>query len=287
MTPIPTRPTRPTNSTRVVAPQLESRARRELRSALMVWRRDLVRLRRNSIRIIFGLAQPVGFLIVFSVGVAGVVSSQALPEQVSYKVYIFPGVLAMAIISSALIACASIVWDREFGFMREMLVAPVSRVSLITGKTLGGASIAMLQGLIILVLAPLVGIDLTPARLLALLAMLTLMAVAIATLGIAVASSVDRIQTLQALMALVIQPLIFTSGALFPIEELPRWLTVICYLNPATYGVDLARRALLGEGFALHFGDWVVPVWFDLAVMVGFTAVMFAIATRVVGREMR
>jgi len=273
--------------TRVVAPHREARVRRELRSALMVWRRDLVRLRRNSVRIVFGLAQPVGFLIVFSIGVAGVVSSRALPEQVSYKVFIFPGVLAMTIISSALIACVSIVWDREFGFMREMLVAPVSRVALIAGKTLGGSTIAMLQGLIILVLAPLVGVDLGAARLVALFAVLALMAVAITTLGIAVASSVDRIQTLQTVMAVLIQPLIFTSGALFPIDELPRWLTVICYLNPATYGVDLARRALLGEGFALHFGDWVVPVWFDLAVLVTFTAVMFAIATRLVAREMK
>jgi ABC-2 type transport system permease protein len=276
-----------TISTRVVAPDRDSRVRRDARSALMVWRRDLVRLRRNSVRIVFGLAQPIGFLIVFSIGVAGVVSSQALPEQVSYKVFIFPGVLAMTIISSALIACVSIVWDREFGFMREMLVAPVSRVALIAGKTLGGSTIAMLQGVIILVLAPLVGIDLTPVRLLELLAVLALMAVSITALGIAVASSVDRIQTLQTVMALLIQPLIFTSGALFPIDELPRWLTVICYLNPATYGVDLARRALLGEGFALHFGDWVVPVWFDLAVLMTFTAVMFTIATRLVAREMK
>jgi ABC-2 type transport system permease protein len=276
-----------TVSTRAVAPNRDSRARRDLRSALMVWRRDLVRLRRNSVRIVFGLAQPLGFLIVFSIGVAGVVSSQALPEQVSYKVFIFPGVLAMTIISSALIACVSIVWDREFGFMREMLVAPVSRVALIAGKTLGGSSIAMLQGLIILILAPLVGIDLTPARLLALIGVLALMAVAMTALGIAVASSVDRIQTLQTVMALLIQPLIFTSGALFPIDELPGWLTAICYLNPATYGVDLARRALLGESFALHFGDWVVPVWFDLAVIVIFTAVMLAIATRLVAREMK
>jgi ABC-2 type transport system permease protein len=272
---------------RVVAPGRDSRARRDLRSAVMVWRRDLVRLRRNSVRIVFGLAQPLGFLIVFSIGVAAVVSDQALPEQVSYKVFIFPGVLAMTIISSALIACVSIVWDREFGFMREMLVAPVSRVALIAGKTLGGSSIAMLQGLIILLLAPLVGIDLSAARLGALIGVLALMAAAITALGIAVASSVDRIQTLQTVMTLLIQPLIFTSGALFPIDELPGWLTVLCYLNPATYGVDLARRALLGEGFALQFGDWTVPVWFDIAVMVSFTAAMFTIATRLVAREMK
>jgi ABC-2 type transport system permease protein len=273
--------------TRAVALYHESRVKRELRSALMVWRRDLVRLRRNVVRIIFGLAQPLGFLIVFSVGVAAVVSNDALPDQMSYRVFIFPGILAMAIISSALIACVSIVWDREFGFMREMLVAPVSRSALIAGKTLGGSSIAMLQGLIILVLAPLAGVHLTSARLGALVLVLALMAVAITALGIAVASSVDRIQTLQTVMALLIQPIIFTSGALFPIQELPAWLAVVCYLNPATYGVDLARRALLGPSVALHIGSWVVPVWFDVAVMLTFTAVMFAIATRLVAREMK
>ncbi len=272
--------------TRAVAPYHESRVRREVSSALMVWRRDLVRLRRNSVRIIFGLAQPLGFLIVFSVGVAAVVSDNALPDQMSYRVFIFPGILAMAIISSALIACVSIVWDREFGFMREMLVAPVSRTALIAGKTLGGSSIALLQGLIILVLAPLAGVHLTSARLGALALTLVLMAVAITALGIAVASSVDRIQTLQTVMALLIQPIIFTSGALFPIQDLPTWLAVVCYVNPATYGVDLARRALLGSGAALHIGDWLVPVWFDVAVMLTFTAVMFAIATRLIAREM-
>jgi ABC-2 type transport system permease protein len=272
---------------RAVAVDRESRVMRDVRSALMVWRRDLVRLRRNSVRIVFGLAQPIGFLIVFSIGVAGVVSNQALPGDVSYKVFIFPGVLAMTIISSALIACVSIVWDREFGFMREMLVAPVSRSALIAGKTLGGSSIAMLQGLIILLLAPLAGIHLSSVRLLALVGTLALMAVAMTALGIAVASSVDRIQTLQTVMALLIQPLIFTSGALFPISELPTWLTVVCYLNPATYGVDLARRTLLGSSFALKIGDWVVPVWFDLAVLVTFSAVMFAIATRLVARELK
>ena len=142
----------------------------------------------------------------------------------SYRVFIFPGILAMSIISSALISTVSIVWDREFGFMREMLVAPVSRAALIAGKTLGGSSIAMTQGLLLLVLAPAAGVHLTAQRVVGLLAALILMAFAVTALGIVLAGSVDRIQTLQTVMTLVIQPMIFTSGALFPIANLPAWL---------------------------------------------------------------
>src|SRR5438128_3813706 len=137
-----------------VAERRDSRLTRDARTALMVWRRDLIRLKRNSVRIIFGLAQPLGFLVVFGIGLARVIGSSSLPGHVSYRVFIFPGILAMSIISSALISTVSIVWDREFGFMREMLVAPASRAALLADKTLGGASIAMTQGLLLLVLAP-------------------------------------------------------------------------------------------------------------------------------------
>jgi ABC-2 type transport system permease protein len=267
-----------------VAEHHESRLVRETRTALMVWRRDLIRLKRNYVRIVFGLAQPLGFLLVFSIGLARVIGDDALPGHTSYRIFIFPGILAMSIISSALISCVSIVWDREFGFMREMLVAPVSRAALIAGKTLGGSSIAMTQGLILLVLAPAVGVHLTIPRLVSLVAALILMAFAITALGIVLASSVDRIQTLQTVMTVVIQPVIFTSGALFPIKNLPAWLGVVCRLNPATYGVDLARRALLGQRFAVTIGDWVVPIWFDLLVMAAFGALMLTIATWRLGR---
>ena len=267
-----------------VAEHRESRLTLNARTALMVWRRDLIRLKRNYVRIVFGLAQPLGFLNVFSVGLARVIGDKSLPGHTSYRVFIFPGILAMSIISSALISSVSIVWDREFGFMREMLVAPVSRAALIAGKALGGGSIAMTQGVILLVLSPAVGVHLTAQRLVGLLAALILMAFVLSGLGIALASSVDRIQTLQTVMTLVVQPIIFTSGALFPIKDLPAWLAVVCRLNPATYGVDLARRALLGQRFALSIGSWIVPIWFDLLVMAMFGALMLTIATWQVGR---
>jgi ABC-2 type transport system permease protein len=262
-----------------VAEHRGSRLTRDVRTALMVWRRDLIRLKRNYVRIVFGLAQPLGFLVVFSVGLASVIGSDSLPGNVSYQEFIFPGILAISVISSALISTISIVWDREFGFMREMLVAPVSRGALIAGKTLGGGSIAMTQGIILLVLAPAAGVHLTPQRVAGLLAALIAMAFVMTALGIVLASSVKNMQTLQTTMTLVTQPMIFTSGALFPIANLPAWLAIVCRLNPATYGVDLARRALLGPQFALTIGDWVVPIWFDLLVLATFGAAMLTIAT--------
>jgi len=267
-----------------VPAQRDSSVTRNVRTALMVWRRDLIRLRRNYVRIVFGLAQPLGFLVVFSIGLAPIVGSKSLPGHASYRVFIFPGILAMSIISSALISTVSIVWDREFGFMREMLVAPVSRAALIAGKTLGGGSIAITQGLILLVLAPAVGVHLTVARVAALLAALIFTAFAVTGLGIVLANSVNRIQTQQTVMTLALQPLIFTSGALFPVKNLPGWLAVVCSLNPVTYGVDLARRVLLGSSFAVSIGSWTVPLWFDIVVMAAFGALMLTIATWRLGR---
>lgn len=253
---------------------------RNLRTVGMVWTRELIRLRRMPTRIISGIAQPLLFLIVLGAGLKNLVGGQSLPGGVSYQVYIFPGILAMSIITSALFSAVAIVWDREFGFMREMLVAPVSRTSLVLGKAVGGGSVAVVQGLILIVFAPLIGVDLTVARVLGMIGALLLLAFALTAFGIVLASRMERMESFQMVMALVMQPMMFLSGAMFPLQGLPAWLGVLCRLNPATYGVDLARRTLLGSDFALTIGDWVVPVWFDVAVILGVGTAMLAVAVR-------
>ncbi|MFM8971625.1 MAG: ABC transporter permease, partial [Actinomycetota bacterium] len=220
---------------------------RNLRTVGMVWTRELIRLRRMPTRIISGIAQPLLFLIVLGAGLKNLVGAQSLPGGISYQVYIFPGILAMSIITSALFSAVAIVWDREFGFMREMLVAPVSRTSLVLGKAVGGGSVAVVQGVILIVFAPLIGVDLTVARVLGMLGSLLLLAFALTAFGIVLASRMERMESFQMVMALVMQPMMFLSGAMFPLEGLPAWLGVLCRLNPATYGVDLARRTLLGS----------------------------------------
>ena len=258
----------------------QTAATRNFRTIGMVWVRELIRLRRMPTRIISGLAQPLLFLLVMGAGLSNLVGARKLPGGVTYQEFIFPGIMAMSVITSALFSAVAIVWDREFGFMREMLVAPVSRTSLVLGKAVGGGSVAVAQGIVLILFAPLVGVDLTVGRVLALLVALLLLAFALTAFGIVLASRMERMESFQMVMALVLQPMIFLSGAVFPLQNLPGWLAVLCRLNPATYGVDLARRAVLGSDFALTIGSWVVPIWFDVVVILGLGSLMLATAVR-------
>ena len=261
----------------------QSAVTRNVRTVGTVALRELIRLRRMPTRVVGSFAQPVLFLLVLGAGLAPLVGDEGI-GGVSYQEFIFPGVLAMSVITSALFSAIAIVWDREFGFMREMLVAPVSRGALVLGKAVGGGSVAVAQGIVLIVLAPLVGVDLTPLRVLGLLGALLLLAFAMTALGIVVASRMRRMESFQMVMALVLQPMIFLSGAIFPLDQLPRWLAIPCRLNPATYGVDLARRALLGEEQALTIAHHVVPIWADVAILLAFGAVLLGVATRLFGQ---
>jgi ABC-2 type transport system permease protein len=256
---------------------------RNLRTIGTVAVRELIRLRRMPGRIVSGFAQPVLFLLVLGAGLSHLVGNKGI-SGVSYQEYIFPGVLAMSVITSALFSAIAIVWDREFGFMREMLVAPVSRSALVLGKALGGGSVAVAQGIVLIVLAPLVDVHLTPLNVLGLLGALLLLAFAMTALGIVLASRMRRMESFQMVMALVLQPMIFLSGAIFPLNRLPGWLAVPCRLNPATYGVDLARRALLGEKQALTIAHHVVPIWSDVAIVLALGTALIALATRFFGQ---
>jgi ABC-2 type transport system permease protein len=267
------------------SPQTHTALTRNVRTIGMVWTRELIRLKRTPTRIISGLAQPLLFLVVLGAGLKTLVGPRALPGNVSYQVYIFPGILAMSVITSALFSAVAIVWDREFGFMREMLVAPVSRTSLVLGKAIGGGTVAVAQGIVLILAAPFLGVHLTVWRVFGLLIALLLLAFAMTAFGIVLASRMERMESFQMVMALVLQPMIFLSGAMFPLVGLPAWLAVVCRLNPATYGVDLARRAMLGRQYALTIGNWVVPVWFDILVLLGMGTAMLAMAVRLFGKS--
>jgi ABC-2 type transport system permease protein len=259
-----------------------SSLRHRVRTIGIVALRDLIRLRRMPTRIVGGLVQPLVFLLVLGAGLSQLVSHDTI-GGVSYQEYIFPGVLAMSVIASSLYAAIAIVWDREFGFMREMLVAPVSRSALVLGKAVGGGSVALAQGVVLIALAPLVGVDLTVAKVLGLLGSLFALALMTTALGIVLASRMKRLESFQMVMALALQPMVFLSGAIFPLQNLPGWLALPCRLNPATYGVDLARRSLLGNDVALTIGNHVVPVWADVTIVVGLAVALLAAATRLFG----
>jgi ABC-2 type transport system permease protein len=253
--------------------------RRSLRAIRMVWVRDLIRLRRTPTRIVTGVAQPLLFLFVLGAGLEHLIGPQRA-GGVNYQQYLLPGILAMSVLTSSLFSAIAIVWDREFGFMREMLVAPVSRSALVFGKALGGGSVAVLQGLILVVVAPIVGVHFTVGSFFAMVGFLLLLAFALTAFGIVIASRMQRMESFQMVMALVLQPMLFLSGAIFPLVALPAWLGVVTRLNPATYGVDAIRRVVLPTVAPLTIFDWTVPLWADALITVAFGTAMLTLAVR-------
>jgi len=255
----------------------------ELRTATMVAQRELIRFWRNKTRMIGGLVQPLLFLIVFGYGLGSLISPV---EGLDYKKFIFPGSLAMSVVTTSIFGAISIVWDREVGFLREMLVAPVSRASILLGKTAGGAVVATFQGVVMLIFAPIVGLTLTPVLVVEVLLLCFFIAFALTSFGVFVASRMKKMEGFQAVMQFLLFPMIFLSGAQIPVNGLPKWLAVVNRLDPLTYAVDPLRRIILGaqgvspeaitrfSGNGVEIFGYVLAVWQELA-MVGLFALFF------------
>jgi ABC-2 type transport system permease protein len=251
----------------------------------VVWQREMIRFGRDRSRIISSLIQPVLFLFVLGTGLSSLLST----GDVDFRTFLFPGVLAMSVLFTAAFAGISIVWDREFGFLREMLVAPVGTTAIMTGKCLGGATVATLQSLVILALAGLVDVPYDLVMMLELVVLLFLMAFMICALGLVLAARVKQIQSAMPLVQLTITPLMFLSGALFPLSNLPAWLKVVTTLNPMTYAVESIRsvvfdrldlapavRATFDPG--ITWGGWPVPTAVEVAVVVVTCLVLLGLA---------
>jgi ABC-2 type transport system permease protein len=261
----------------------------------IVWWRDLIRYWRDRARVAASLAQPLLYLVIFGTGLAsslgGGFGASAGAAGVSYTQFIYPGVISMSVLFTAIFGAMSIVWDREFGFMRELLVAPIDRAAIAIGKTLGGATQAMIQGLILLVLAPFVGVHLDIVVIVELVALTFVLAFGLSAMGVALASYMRSMQGFQVVMNFLMMPMFFLSGALFPLVGLPGWMTVLTRLNPASYGIDPIRRVLLGssgfpvERFAINIFDQTLPIPLEAAVVLSFGAVMLGLAVRAFQRR--
>src|ERR1700727_925834 len=216
----------------------ERSIRYDLRAVSIVWRRELIRRRTDRRRgAVASLVQPVLFLFVLGPGLSQL-ASRGLPDGVDFKTFIYPGVLAMSVLFTAIFSAASIVWDREFGFLREMLVAPVRRWAIVVGKCLGGATVATFQSIIFLALAGFAHVPYNPVLLLTLLGELLLLAFTLTAFGVMMAARVKKLQAFMAITQMVVLPLFFLSGALYPLTGLPGWLTGVTRLDPLTYIVD-------------------------------------------------
>ena len=219
--------------------------RSEARAIKVVWKRELVRFSRDRLRIITSLVQPFLFLFVLGTGLSRIAAEGT--HGVNLRTFVYPGVLCMAVMFTAMFSAASLVWDREFGFLREMMVAPVARASLVLGKCLGGATVAAFQGVIVICLAGLVGVPYVASLMLEIFALQLLLAFAITAFGVMVAARISQVQSFMALMQMAIMPMFFISGALFPVAGLPRWLEILNRIDPLTYAVDPMRRAVFSH----------------------------------------
>ncbi len=244
--------------------------RNELRAIKIVWHRDMIRFLRDKPRIITALLQPMLYLFVLGSGLGSAVPRAS---GVDLRMFMFPGVMAMAVLFTCFFSAGSMVWDREFGFMREMLVAPVNRASILVGKCFGGATVGTFQGLVMFAVAGLVGVPYSPALMLGLFAELVLLSFAITALAVMISARIRSMQAFMALVQMLMMPLFFLSGALFPLTGLPGWLTVLTRLDPLTYAVDPIRRLVLahaapGMPFAgVTWQSWIVPTWLELALV--------------------
>jgi len=258
----------------------------ELRAAKIVWHREMIRFFQDRARLLVGLLQPVLFLFVLGTGLSSLVSQGT--GGLSLRTFLFPGVLAMSTMFTAMFSAASLVWDREFGFMREMLVAPIGRGSIVIGKALGGASAATLPGVVMLLFAGAVGVPYDPMLMLSLIVELLLLSFVLTAVGIVVAGRIKQIQSFMALTQVFLMPMLFLSGAMFPLTNLPTWLHVLTRINPLTYAVDPMRRAVfqhldvapavvhrLSPG--VTWGTWTVPVLLELALVLAMGIVLLAI----------
>lgn len=289
-TPRQTAPAQPALATEVAAVRLAGGTLVDnVRGMKVVWQRELIRFRRNRLRILTSLAQPVLFLFVLGTGLSTLVRGHSYAGGFDFRTFMFPGIIAMTVLFTAVFSAVSIVWDREFGFLREILVAPVNRGAIILGKAFGGATVATAQGLIMLALAGFVHVPYSPLLMLTLVGEMALTAFMITAIGLMLASRMTEVQAFQVVIQFFVMPMFFLSGAMFPLSNLPRWLTILTKVDPLSYAVDPMRRAIFAAVDApavaqrafspgVSWGGWLLPIWFELLLMLLIAATTMSVA---------
>jgi|YelNatPaOPRAMG01_1025707.scaffolds.fasta_scaffold07066_2 ABC-2 type transport system permease protein len=233
----------------------------EIERIYTIWLREIIRFWRDKSRIVSSLVQPLLFLIVLGGGFSFVRLG-----NINYQTFLFPGIVAMSLVGISIASGVSVIWDREFGFLKEILVAPISRTSIFTGKALGGCTTALIQGIIILSLSFIIGIPVTLNSFLVSIFLMIIISLGLVSIGLIIASLIETFESFGMIMNFIIFPLIFLSGAFFPLQGAPEWLKIISFANPLTYGVEAIRYTIIG------FSS--IPFSLSLTVIIVFSFVM-------------
>ena len=221
--------------------------RREVRAGWSLFRRDMLKFQRERARIVSSLLQPILFLGIFGLGLKDVLGGTGPFQDIDYIQYIFPGVIGINVLGISMSVGVTIVADREFCFLREVLVAPISRLTIALGKVASGVATAMLQVAILLLLSPLLGLTPGIDQIVLLFLAVGLLAIATSALGVLLASRIRSVETFQYMFQFMLFPLFFLSGAFFVLDRVPPWIAFIASVNPLTYAIDLFRHILYAD----------------------------------------
>jgi ABC-2 type transport system permease protein len=214
--------------------------------------RELLRFIQERSRLFSSFAMPLLFLVIFGAGFNRIIG--AMTPGVDFIQFMYPGIIAMTVLMNSVMSGLSVVWDREFGFLKEILVAPLGRSGIVLGKAAGSAAVAVVQGIVMLVLAPFLGVSLSPLMVIELIPVLIVISLSLSGLGVLIASRMRSQQGFGIIIQLIIFPLIFLSGVFFPVNNVPTWMAFISKINPLTYGVDAIRQLFLGKEIAAMGG---------------------------------
>ena len=237
-----------------------------LTAIYVMWLREMKRFFRAKSRVAGTLAMPLFFLAFLGFGFSGI-TLPGIPQEMNYINFLVPGIIGMTMLFSSMFAGISVLWDREFGFLKEIMVAPVSRISLVLGRIAGGSTTSLIQGVLILLISVFIGFNIPSlSGFISAVIFMALISIAFIGLGLVFASKMTDIHGFSLIINFVIFPLFFLSGAIFPVNNLPGFIMPLVYINPLTYGVDGLRGSLIG------FSQF--SILFDITALMGFSLFM-------------
>lgn len=245
-----------------------------INAIITIWEREVIRYLRDKVRIFLTTFQPLMFFFVFGLGLRSAFASGDL--GIDFMQFMYPGILAITIMGVSFYSTISTIWDREFGFLKEILVAPVSRTAIILGKVIGAVTIAASQAFVLLILTPFLGIEISPAMIPQLVIFMLLLSFCIAGMGLFTATLIRTIENFGVLMNVIVFPMFFLSGAFFPLRSIPLWMIVLSKINPLTYAVDAFRHIILSPQITVEVSKniFLNPMYVNTLFLLFFSVVM-------------
>ncbi len=255
--------------------------KKNVKAIYIIWLRGIKLSSRYKVGFISHLGQPLLWLLLMGTGLRGSVSmgSMGLTEStgIDYMAFMLPGIIGMSLLFSSMMGGMRILWDKKFGFLKEMMVAPISRVSIVLGNNFSIATISILQGIIIILLVPLIGVDLNLFYIPIALLFILMIGLTFTSVGIVISTQMEDFGSFQGIQTFLTLPLFLLSSAFFPVTKLPYPIQIIAYFNPLFYGVDGLRGALIGVS--------TLPMWLDLLAVTAFCAGLILLSAYLFNRS--